>query len=147
MKTIKSIVYYFFDTVPGQNFEYYTEVLILASILVIGGLAFSAHYKKRKKHDFAFKRLFKKVSKHSITLGVVLVILAVLRYEQIPYFSMRLWLYITLLLVAALIYRNIYKFKKVYPIEKINSKKPISNKKLDKIVYSTGKKHKKKKKQ
>ena len=138
MQSIKSFFLYLFDRSPGSAFSYYYLMMIIVAVLIIGGIVFSQVYKNRKKHDFAFKRLFKNTASRSVLLGVLLLVLTLIRYENIPYFSMRILLYISLLLVAYFIYKTIYAFKKDYPRERSNV---IQNKTTKKVVtYSASKK-------
>lgn len=121
MEYISSTFKYLFNSNPGTAFKYYIPLLILASVLVISSIAFSAYYKKRKKVDFAFKRLFKSLSNRLILFGILLFILIAVRYENIPYFSMRIWLYILLLVLLYFVYRYLKVCTVKYPKERINA--------------------------
>ena len=121
MEYISSAFKYLFNSNPGTAFEYYVPLLILASVLVISSIIFSAYYKKRKKVDFAFKRLFKSLSNRLMLFGILLFVLIAVRYENIPYFSMRIWLYILLLVLLYFIYRYLKVYKVKYPKEKANA--------------------------
>lgn len=109
-----------FVSIPGQEFAYYTSMIILATTLVVGGIIFSIIYNKKKKHDFAFKRLFKKVSRNMVLMGILFGFLSIVRYEAIPFFSMRIWIYLSLLGLIFLAYRYIKLWKADYPREKEN---------------------------
>ncbi|MFC1615580.1 hypothetical protein ACFL21_00420 [Patescibacteria group bacterium] len=137
MQTIKYIIKYVLTKNPGSEFNYYLEIGILSAILISGGIIFGMIYKRRKKHDFAFKKLFKRVSKFAVYLGLAYGILLLIRYEQIPYFSMRLWLFITSILLAWFIFRFLRIFITVYPKEKANINRNKKVKKVEK--YSTKK--------
>lgn len=122
MEKIKSFFKYLFDTTPGKEFEYYIPMIMLIALLIVGAIVFSYIYSNRKNHDFAFKRLFKKTSTHLTLLGLFFTALTVFRYENIPYFSMRIWLYLGFTLLAYFIYANFRKFKTDYKREKENVK-------------------------
>lgn len=124
MEYIRSAVKYFFARNPGQNFEFYTEFIILIAALLVAAVAFSQIYRRRKKYDFAFKRIFGKVANRLTLLAILLTVLIIFRYENIPYFSMRILLYLAILLLLYFIYQTVKKFKVDYPREKQN----ISNK-------------------
>jgi len=111
---------YLFSKLPGTEFKFYIPLLILAGLLIVGGLIFGSIYKKKKKEDFAFKRIFKKLSKTAILMGILFGFLLLVRYEGIPYFSMRIWLYLSLLLLVFFIYRYFKKWRVDYPREKEN---------------------------
>ncbi len=120
MNTISSLFYYLLSPHPGSQFKFYIPMIILITILIIGGLAFSIIYKKRKKEDFAFKKLFQKTAARLILLGLLFLILTLVRYESIPYFSMRIWLYLSFLLLAFFLYSTIKTYKVKYPREREN---------------------------
>lgn len=111
---------YIFSTLPGTEFKFKIPMLILAIALLGGAMAFSVVYKNRKKTDFAFKRLFAKTTKRLTMFGFLFLFLLAVRHENIPYFSMRLWVYISLLLLAYFAYKTIKAYKKDYPREKEN---------------------------
>lgn len=112
---------YFFSTAPGSVFKYYIPLFILIGILILGSIIFSFYYKQKKKTDFAFKRLFKQFGNRLLIFGILYLFLIIVRFENIPYFSMRIWLYLTTL---ALLYLVVYKYLKSYfisyPKEKQN---------------------------
>ncbi len=120
METITAILKYFFSPAPGHAFQFYNILLTISILLIIAGIVFSTIYKKRKKTDFAFKRLFKKVPTILVIFGILILFLIAVRYENIPYFSMRIFLYITLLVFLYFIYRYIKIAKVDYPREKEN---------------------------
>lgn len=121
MAYLKNIVNYLFSRNPGQNFSFYTELIILIALLFIAAIVFSQIYRKRKKYDFAFKRLFRKTATKLTLMAILFTVLTIFRYENIPYFSMRVLLYISLLLLLYFIYKTIRTFKVDYPKEKQNA--------------------------
>lgn len=121
MTYLKNIVNYLFSRNPGQNFSFYTELIILIALLFVAAIVFSQIYKRRKKYDFAFKRLFRKLSGRLILLAILFTVLTIFRYENIPYFSMRILLYIGLLLLLYFLYKIVKTYKVDYPKEKQNS--------------------------
>lgn len=111
---------YLFETSPGSEFLYYYPMLGLSGLLIVGSIVASAVHKKRRKHDFAYKRLFKKLSSRMLIVGLLFLLLLGVRYENIPYFSMRIWIYLSLLLFVYFVYVYIKIAYKKYPIEKAN---------------------------
>ncbi len=111
---------YIFNKAPGSEFLYLYPLLIFGVALIIGSIVESVIYKKRKKHDYAYKRLFKSLSNRLALFGMLFIALAAFRYENIPYFSMRLWLFAAILGFVYLAYKYIQKFRKDYPREKNN---------------------------
>ena len=52
---------YLFTPSPGQAFKYYTALLILVALLIIGSFVFKNIYKKKlENRDFVFKKMYKK---------------------------------------------------------------------------------------
>lgn len=120
MQFIKSMLNYFFESQPGINFKFYMPLIILAVLLIAGGIIFSFIYNKKKKEDLAFKFLFRKFGSNMALMGILFIFLVAVRYENIPYFAMRIWIYLSLLGLLYLIYRYVKKFKVDYPKEKQN---------------------------
>ncbi len=141
-----NILSYFFNTNPGQSFKYYIPMIALGVILILFGVIFSFLYKSKKKTDFAFKRLFKGVGRTSVLMGLLFLTLTAVRYETIPYFSMRIWVYLSLLLLLYLIYRYIKIFKTRYPVEKENAAIKTHVSETNEISYLPNKARKKRKK-
>lgn len=139
-----NILSYFFSKNPGPQFNYYIPMIILLAILIIGGITLGQIYQSRKKYDFAFKRLFKKTAKRMILLGLLFGILTLTRYENIPYFSMRIWFYISFFLLGWFIYKTVKTYKIEYPKEKENVEKNthVSSMKKEENKYLPNKKKK-----
>lgn len=109
-----------FVSTPGQEFAYYTSMIILAATLIVGGIIFRTIYNKKKRHNYAFKKLFKKLAGNMTLMGILFGFLTLVRYEAIPFFSMRLWIYLSLLVLLFLAYKYIKLWKVDYPREKEN---------------------------
>lgn len=129
MNTVKNFFSYFFRSIPNTDFNYYIPLSILVILLIVGSLVFSFVYRKKKKTDFVFKKLFKDLSKRLIIIAVLLVFYALVRYENLPYFSMRIWLYIIIGVLLFFAYKYIKTYKFIYPKEKINFELSHSRKK------------------
>lgn len=143
METIKNIVKNLFAADPGPTFKYYMPLLVLAILLILWGVVFNNIYDKKKKTDFAFKRCFKNLSKVMILFGCLFLVLLAARYEGIPYFSMRLWLYASSLVFLYFVYHYIQAYRVKYTKEaenqKINAKETLENKRTS---YSPSKRRK-----
>lgn len=138
MNFIKSI----FTAAPGSQFNYYTTMIVIALLLIISSIVISQIYNKKKKDDLAFKKLFKKVAGRLFLFGALIGFFTAVRYESIPYFSMRLWLYLTLLVTVLYVAKTIHTFVKVYPMKKSISVKRHSSPKKEKNVYLPNKSRK-----
>ena len=144
METISSILDYFFTSVPGKEFAYYNHFYIFIGILFIGSIVFGQIYKKKRKTDVAFKRLYKKVSSRLIIFAIIFGFLILARYEKIPYFSTRILLSLTSLIFIYWLYKNIKSYKTSYLKEKRTEehKKIVFKEKKEEKIYSASKKRK-----
>lgn len=136
------ILSYLFTSAPGALAKFNLYVIGLGVFLILFSIVFSYIYKKKKKEDFAFKRLFKGVNKVALIFGIILLLYAAVRYENIPYFSMRIWIYIALIILLYFVYKYIKKYKIDYPREKQNVQSITEKVKKEEMVYLP---HKKKK--
>ncbi len=116
-----NFIKYLLNPNPGTAFKFYIPLAILIVVLIVGSIAFSIIYNHRKKHDFAFKRLFKSTSTHLLLLGLLFLFLIGVRSENIPYFSTRILLYLSLLLFLYFLYKAIKTYRVDYPREKQNA--------------------------
>lgn len=119
---IKAFIGHLFDTAPGPSFDFYIPVLILSGVLIAVGIAVGIIYSRRKKYDFAFKRLFKNLSRTLILIGLLFLILTAIRYENIPYFSTPILNYLSVLLLLFVIYKTVKKYFVDYKRESENIK-------------------------
>jgi tellurite resistance protein TehA-like permease len=119
MTYLTNFFHYFFQAVPG-NFKYALPLAIIGGLFILAAIVFTFIYNKRKKSDFAFKRLFKNLSKRFVLIGALLIVYVLIRYENIPYFSMRLWMYLIGALFIYLAYRYIKAYRTEYPKAKAN---------------------------
>jgi len=143
-----NILNYIFTANPGHAYTYYFVFVPLAILLIAFGFQARMKYNKLKREDYAYKRLFKSMHSRSMMLGLLILFLVLIRFEQIPYFSMRIWSYAVLGLVVWLAYKYIQKFRIDYPREKQNVKfikeKAARNSKNER-KYTTAKKKNRKK--
>lgn len=125
MEKVKAIVSYLFGIAPGPEFKFYIPMIALCLLLLFGALLFSFLYRNKKKEDFAFKHYFKKTAGRITMLGLLFLILVLVRYENIPYFSMRAWIYLSLLLLAYFIYKLMRTYFVDYKKEHEGSKNKV----------------------
>jgi len=112
---MKNLFSSLFQIVPTEEFSFYTEIIALSLILIVGAVIFSGIYNKKKKTNIAFKKTYRNISKSATTFGIIFLILTGLRYEQIPFFSMRLWMYATAAFFAYKVASYTYITVKKYP--------------------------------
>lgn len=132
-----NLLNYFITANPGPEMRFFIPLFALSGILIGSSIVFSMVYKKKKKTDFSFKKHFKSVSKILLLLGIGLLFVTLMRFENISYFSMRLWLYIMCLLIvfSALYYGRTYKNSYLKDLKQKSSVVKTETKK-----YSTAKK-------
>ncbi len=133
---------YIFNLNPGQQFRFYIPLFIIAGLLMLGSIAFAFIYKSRKDNDFAFKRIFKNTGKKLFWTGFLFLFLTTVRYEAIPYFSMRFLLVVAFGVLAYILYTTIKDYKVVYPREKQNVSEKLSKASQSKNKYLPNKKRK-----
>lgn len=114
----KAIFDYLLDATPGQEFKFYYPMIAFIVILFAGSFVFKKfHRKKVDGKDFVFKNLFKKVPSRLVQFAIGFIFLTLIRYENIPYFAMRLWLILAGLGFLFAVGYYVYKYLKVYPKE------------------------------
>lgn len=117
---------YFFTKIPGSDFNYYIPLLVVAVLLFLAGIVLKNLSSKNK----ALRRTLKKTPSHLTWLGIVLALLLAFRYEMIPYFSIRFFLFLTILLILFVVGKCVYLYVKVYPKELSNTEIPKETKKV-----------------
>ena len=134
-----SLIAKIFAKQPGSAFNYYNEMIIIVILLTVAAIVINFIYRHKKTTDPAFKKLFKNTSGNLGWFALVIALLLMFRSENIAYFSMRLWLYITVIWMAYYVAKNIFNFVTVYPklAQKI-AEKP--KKEVKKSRYTTRKK-------
>jgi len=140
MNTLNNIIIYLFNPTPGRSFAYYYFISTLIVVLFLLGL-FLKLYIKKNKEDKTFKKLFKQEPKKLWYLTIILLVYLFVRYYYVPFFSMRMLLFITIGVIIYKAYQLINIYLKLYPAEK-----KLREEKLEKKKYSIKRKPKKKKK-
>jgi len=139
LTALKTTFSYLFVRFPGAEFNYRWWVLATAIVLILGAAGFKAIYRRKVANkDFVFKKMFKKIPGRMIYLGILLIFFVLVRIENIPYFSMRIWLILTILGVVISAVYYLYKYLKVYPKELENFESRTTNE--PKAVYLPNKK-------
>ena len=126
-----NFISYILETSPGTEFAYYIPVVVFIAVLVIGAMCMRHLYKARKKTDIAFRRLFKNTTKNLVIFIIIFTVLLLARYENIPYFSMRLWMFATGLAFIIIFLRAVKRYTKDYPKLKgnINQREAVEKEK------------------
>jgi hypothetical protein len=116
---------YLFTPIPGSSFNYYIPLLIFAVLLFLTGTA-------GKRLISKDKALRKSVGQKIGTLtwmGLSLALTLGLRHERIPYFSMRILMFIVLVITFIVLGKILYTYIRVYPKIKARIDTPKEQKK------------------
>lgn len=117
METLNQIVLYFFSPNPGRVFNYYILIGALITLFILLTVLVYLYVRKNKE-DKAFKKLFRNYPTKFLILAGLLGIYLILRYNYVPFFSMRILLYVLLGSSVYVIYAAIHTYLKKYPEEK-----------------------------
>lgn len=136
---------YIFTPNPGSAFQYYVPAIVFITLIAIAAIAFRQIYNSKKKTDAAFRKLFRKTQRNLWLFAGLFAFLIAVRYENIPYFSMRLWLIVAGLWFMYVIHRGIKRYKIDYKaqIEKEANRKVESKEKAQMKKYTPNKKKRK----
>jgi hypothetical protein len=141
METLSAIFSNILEPTPGREFAYQYVMIGLIILLFAGAFALRKYTNiKINQKDFVFKNMFRKVPARLHYFAIGLIFLTAVRYENIPYFAMRLWLYMTLAGLLVFLGRMIYKYIKVYPKELANFKSRQTLKRPNEKIYLPNKK-------
>lgn len=108
------ILDYFFRPIPGSPFRFYIPLLILAILILIGGIMMMKILRK-KKEDRAFKKLFSGVPGQCFWIGIIILLNIGARYERFPLVGSRFVLYIVLGFFVYFSIKYIYNYRKKLP--------------------------------
>lgn len=138
------ILSYLFSLSPGFGFNYYTPLFIYCGIVFVGSYGLDFYIKKHKNENRVLKSMFGSLPSKLRWLSIVTAFLVLTRYQNIPYFSMRAWLFISLLVAVYLTVKYLRLLIQKYPAEKAfyMKKRTHSEENSTKKVYSMKKKRK-----
>ncbi len=136
MNIIYDFFRYFFHPIPGPKFNYYIPLLIIAAVLIIGGIAMKLYIRKHSSDNKSFRKMFGRVPYQLFWLAFFFLIGLFGRYEKFPLLGARFVLYVTALMAIYLIGKNVYSYVKVYPQQRIQLKETPAQKKYTTEKYS-----------
>lgn len=90
---------YILSPTPGYNFKFFLPLIITFGLLIIVGAVGSYILKKREKF---LKPIANRLLKFGLSIGLTGLLLIFLRYENLPFLSMRIWL--MLLAIVAIVW-------------------------------------------
>lgn len=88
---------YYFDPYPNLDFQYSTLTLVVSLLVLILGIALLIYRKKLQKSPH--KKWTRDYGKRLINLGIWALALLFFREMGMPYFSMRIWWLVWLILL------------------------------------------------
>jgi len=121
MNIFIDLLKYVFDPTPLAFSNYELLFMILAGLLVVGGIALK-FYLKTNREDKPFRRAFRDFPLKLIILGLLLAFYAFLRHNSVAFLSMRALLFANLIAIAYVIYRMVMAYTKDYPALKQHAK-------------------------
>ncbi|PKL36970.1 hypothetical protein CVV38_03745 [Candidatus Peregrinibacteria bacterium HGW-Peregrinibacteria-1] len=114
MNFLQSILSYIFSPNPGANFNYYGLFFGLSIGLIVVATVFHFYYQSQRKENLALKTSFRSLSRNLVIIAIVFLVLIGARYENISFFSMRLFLGLNILALVYLVYKSIKKYLTTY---------------------------------
>ena len=117
MAFLTTILEYFFSPIPSGPFKYFIVLAAVASMAVAAGIALKILIKSQKE-DKMFKKLFRALPGKLILFGVLEGIYVLVRFERIPYLSIRFLNYAIFAYGLYLAFHYIQLYVKIYPVEK-----------------------------
>ncbi|HLG25487.1 MAG TPA: hypothetical protein VI588_01680 [Candidatus Gracilibacteria bacterium] len=117
METINQIFIYFFQPNPSRLFQYAIPLWILTAMLIAAAVFIIVRI-RASKNDKSFKKTFRSYPTRLITAAVLLALYLLSRGSAVPFFSMRLMLFVVLGITGYLIYRLMKAYTREYPEEK-----------------------------
>lgn len=138
------ILKYFFGLNPGSNFNYYIPFLVYCVLSILAGYVLAFYINRKKEENRTLKVMFGTLPGKLKGLGFVSLFLLATRYESIPYFSMRLWMYMSVGYALWLAGKNAYLYVKKYPEARdfYLKKQTHTENHKNKVVYTMKKKRK-----
>lgn len=116
---------YLFEIYPGPFKS--IMVFLIFFIVLIAGSFFLERWIKKNTHRDSLRSTLPRFPQKLRTLGIIGLVLLAFRYEAIPYFSIRFFFLVYLLIVLWVIGSAIYRYNKILP--NVIQKKHVEKKK------------------
>jgi hypothetical protein len=104
---------YYFDTNPGNNFQFTKVILAIVALFYLLSLAIRIYRKRYCKNDI-IRKMLRGYTGRFFTYGSILLFILLSRETGIPILSMRFWMFAFLLYVIIWILKVSLTFKKEY---------------------------------
>lgn len=104
---------YYFATRPDPDFQFTKLTLAVIAFFFLLSLALKIYRKKYAK-DVILKKMIKRYPSRLLAFGTALLLLLLFRETGIPFFSMRIWWVLWLLIFLYWVVRTLISFKKEY---------------------------------
>jgi len=109
---IKNIYFYFFEALPGTNFNFYIPSVILLLILVAASIYLKVYLKSAEKN---YKKLFRDTPAKLLNVSFFLGLYLFFRSTNVYLLSMRFWMYLIFAYLIYLAYNHFKKFNQDLP--------------------------------
>ena len=117
MSYLLSILTYFFEPLPSGPFKYMNILIAIAATCLVASIALRIYLKKQKE-DKIFKKLFRVLPGQLLTFAIAEGIYILVRYERMPFLSMRFINYMILAYGLYAIVMSAQNYLKIYPAAK-----------------------------
>lgn len=107
---------YLFQTPPGDPTTGFGVLTALFVVLLVASAALYFRRGRLAPDNPAMRRMFRRIAKAGMWCAAIGLFLALMRYAQVPYFSMPILLYLFLLGVICVVGYFVYEFSERYPI-------------------------------
>lgn len=105
---------YLFDPTPGDTFYYMVFFIILFLALILGSFYLESWIRKHPLRS-ALQSTLPHIGFHLRIFGMMGFVFLFVRYENMPYFSMRFLFVLYLLWIAVYVGMSLYRFKTTLP--------------------------------
>lgn len=133
---------YLFEVYPGSDFRYSAFFLVFFGLMIVASF-YWRRWRKKHPQRKSLQATLPFFENKLLTMGLVGWLFLGIRYENIPYFSMRFLFGLYLLCVVYVLGYSTYRYKKVLPEKNAEEEKKMERKKYSASIA----KRKNKKKQ
>jgi Ca2+/Na+ antiporter len=135
---------YLFAVYPGSYFKYSVFFLVFFGLMIAASFYWRAWRKKHPQRK-SLQATLPHFENKLLTLGLVGLLFVGIRYENIPYFSMRFIFGLYLLYVLYVLASSTYRYKTVFPQNVAAAHEKMEQKKYKESVAKRKNKKKKRK--
>ena len=124
MDYLLSLLTYFFEPLPSAQFKYTNILIGLVVVCIVASFALRIYLKKQKE-DKIFRKMFRNLPGQLLGFGLAEGLYLLVRYERMPYLSIRFLNYMILAYGLYVVVMNVKNYIKVYPSQKQHREKQV----------------------